>query len=158
MSATGTGSLLNVTEELIRASEETDQDARRLSRLVDDIEANQLAPYVLGDILGLLLFITLFGVTGPFLTSNYLATVSVNTIFFVGASTQLILILFSALGFKRFVYDERRDQKIEELRSLMSLIDPGYRSAFEALKERDPDLAKKIVKYVKCRQSEEAVK
>jgi len=149
MSTTGTGSLMNVTEELIGSSEETDQDARRLSRLVDDIEARQLAPYVLGLILGFLLFVTLFGVVGPFLTPSYLATVSVNTIFFVGASTQLILILLSVLGFKRSVYDERRDQKIEELRSLMSLIDPGYRNAFEALKERDPDLAEKIFKYTK---------
>lgn len=157
MSATGTGSLLNVTEELTGASEERDQDANRLRKIVDDIEGLQFAPLGLGAITGFLLSIVLFLIVGPFL-HGILANVSIDAAVLIGAFTPLLLIIVSTIGFKVSVYDERRDYKIEELWSLMSLIVPDYRNAFEALKESDPPLAKKIAKYTKWHQAKEASK
>lgn len=157
MNTTGTGSLPDVTKEFVGAPEASDQDACRLRRLVNGIEASQLAPGVCGLVLGFLLFITLFGVTGPFLHDIF-ANVSSGATFLIGACTPLLLIIVSTIGFKVSVYDERRDHKIEELGSLMSLVDPCYRNALMRLKESDPSLAKKITKFTKWHKAKEASK
>ncbi|MHB8831075.1 MAG: hypothetical protein ACYC44_03100 [Patescibacteria group bacterium] len=155
MSATGTGSLPNVAEEFVGTSEERDQCANRLRKIVNDIEDLRFAPLGLGAITGFLLSIVLFLIVGPFL-HDILANVSIDAAVLIGACTPLLMIMVSTIGFKVSVYDERRDYKIEELGSLMSLTDHCYRTALEALKESDPPLAEKIAKYTKWHQAKES--
>ncbi|MDD5725861.1 MAG: hypothetical protein PHC53_00405 [Patescibacteria group bacterium] len=157
MRATSNEGLLQANEELEGASEERDQDANRLRKIVDDIEGLRFAPLGLGVITGFLLSIVLFLIVGPFL-HGILANVSIDAAFLIGACTPLLLIMVSTIGFKVSVYDERRDYKIEELGSLMSLTDPCYRTALETLKESDTPLAEKIAKYTRWHQAKEASK
>lgn len=138
-----------LTVDRIKKLDMQAQCTRQLRQLVKEIEAAQIVSISVGLLSSSSMLVALAITVVQLVIPPDEAVMSDNTVLCIGIVVLIMLFSPCALILRRLIYVERRDKKIEELRSAMTLAKLGYGEALEALKKSDPKLAKKIIKYIK---------